>query len=225
MARDCIICQKQIELSEHNEYQNGAVHCVVRVGYGSQHDLTQLDFVICDDCMSECIDYGYVSTKWHDPFTRELFDTQEELDDYHLENTRELFRKNPAMLESLKREVAERRAKETHEVKTAIYDVHDDVWYCPSCGIKHGWEGNEIHLPRRVECACGKDIILQPWDDRPLGRDGRTRLLETVFYCSDNIWCHYCGHKNTENKAVSGAWAKCICRRVFVLVPISEHSY
>lgn len=51
LPKPCIICKKQIEPLENIGYENDAVRCVVRAGYGSRHDMLKLDFIICDDCI------------------------------------------------------------------------------------------------------------------------------------------------------------------------------
>lgn len=54
-SRPCLLCQKQIEHDENFGYENLAVRATVEAGYGSLHDTSVLDFVICDDCIDACL--------------------------------------------------------------------------------------------------------------------------------------------------------------------------
>ncbi len=226
LGRPCIICDKQIEPSEHNGYQNGAVHCVVRVGFGSQHDLTQLDFVICDECITVRI-FGYgcsIFTKWHDPFTGELFDTEEELDAYHLKNTRELFRKNPELLDSLKQQIAESPKQQVvgpREVKTNFFDVGVVWWRCPHCEKHRQCKENEVYPGVRVKCPCGEYVTLNRQADEP----SPTRTIRTAFYDVHDVWhCPHCGQRWEENAIHEGKQVECSCGEDVILQPKIEEA-
>ncbi len=47
----CISCGKPIEKHEQVGYENGAVVMCSLAGYGSRHDTSKVQFVVCDDCV------------------------------------------------------------------------------------------------------------------------------------------------------------------------------